>query len=116
MASWSSHPEHADVTVIMPISTRLHTRKRMASRPRDLLPMMKGSMKQARKRFHMAFYPCMLTRPREGMGALVAIYVIAVIVIAVIWKPGHSPLDAIIVAVAAAWASAIPARALRRSW
>jgi hypothetical protein len=64
----------------------------------------------------MAFYPCVVTRPREGAGALVAIYVIAVIVIAVIWKPGHSLLDAIIVAVGAAWASAIPARALRRSW
>jgi hypothetical protein len=64
----------------------------------------------------MAFYPCVVTRPRESAGALVAIYVIAVIIIAVIWRPGHSLLDAIIVAVGAGWASAMPARALRRPW
>jgi hypothetical protein len=62
----------------------------------------------------MAFYPCVVTRPRESVGVLMAIYVIAVIVIAVIWRPGHSMLDAIIVALGAGWATAIPARALRR--
>ena len=64
----------------------------------------------------MAFYPCVVTRPRESVGALVAIYVIAVIVIAVIWKPEHSLLNAIVVTVGAGWTSAIPVRALRRPW
>ena len=64
----------------------------------------------------MAFYPCVVTRPREGASALVAIYVIAVIIIAVIWRPGHSLLDAIVVAIGAGWAAAIPARTLRRPW
>jgi hypothetical protein len=77
-----------------------------------MLPMLTGSIKQAPKEVYMAFYPCVVTRPREGAGAFVAIYVIAVVVITVIWKPGHSLLDAIIVAVAAA----MPARALWRLW
>lgn len=64
----------------------------------------------------MAFYPCVVTRPRESAGALVAIYVIAVIVIAVIWRPGHSLLDAITVAAGAGWAAAVPVRALWRFW
>ena len=62
----------------------------------------------------MAFYPCVVTRPRENAARLVAIYVIAVIVIAVIWRPGHSLPNAIIVAAGAGWAAAIPVRALRR--
>lgn len=64
----------------------------------------------------MSFYPCVVTRPRESAGALVVIYLIAVIIIAVIWRPGHTLLDAITVVVAAGWTTAIPARALRRSW
>jgi hypothetical protein len=63
----------------------------------------------------MAFYPCVVTR-RESAGALAVIYLIAVIIITVIWRPGHSLPDAIIVAVGAGWTAAIPARALRRSW
>lgn len=64
----------------------------------------------------MAIYPCVVARPRESTGGLMLIYVIAVVIIAVIWRPGHNLLDAITVAVGAGWATAGPARALRRYW
>jgi hypothetical protein len=64
----------------------------------------------------MGYHSCISARPRESTSGLWLIYLIAVVVISVIWKPAHGLLDAVIVAVVAGWATALPARALRRLW
>lgn len=58
----------------------------------------------------MAIYACVVSRlPWEG-SALVAVYVIAVVVIIAVWLTGHPLADTITAAVGAGYAASVPAR------